>query len=179
MVRRGIGDAPGRPPPNAVEPQQRLVPGERLFGDWRGGEPRTGALVETHLALLAEAIGGDARITVGVWNGYGHLDERLRAAPTLELPGRGYLLFEGSLATLREPDWRRNSGWATIWDETLNLAWPDDRSWFIASEIDFDSTIVGGSRALIDRVLASELETAEVTETSDLSSEGDLVNPAR
>ena len=36
----------------------------------------------------------------------------------------------------------------------------------------------GGSRALVDRVLASDLETAEVDQTSDLSWEGDLVNPS-
>jgi hypothetical protein len=98
-------------------------------------------------------------------------------SPTLATPGREYLLFRAALSTLRDPHWREASGWAWRWSETLNLAWPDDRSWFVASEIDFDSTIVGGSRALIDRVLASGLETAEVGPASDLSWEGDLINP--
>jgi hypothetical protein len=98
-------------------------------------------------------------------------------SPTLATPGREYLLFRGALSTLRDPHWREASGWAWRWSETLNLAWPDDRSWFVASEIDFDSTIVGGSRALIDRVLASGLETVEVGPASDLSWEGDLINP--
>ncbi|WP_411699396.1 hypothetical protein [Conyzicola sp.] len=103
-------------------------------------------------------------------------DVDLPSGPVLALPGREYALFRGTLGALREPGWRRESGWAWRWDETLNIAWPHDRSWFIASEIDFDSTIVGGSRALVDRVLASDLETAEVAATSDLSSEGDVVN---
>jgi hypothetical protein len=77
---------------------------------------------------------------------------------------------------LANPDWRRDSGWAWRWHDTLNLAWPDDRSWFVASEIDFDSTVVGGSRELVDRVLASGLETAEIGADADLSWEGDHVN---
>lgn len=101
----------------------------------------------------------------------------LPSSPTLDLPGREYGLFRGGLATLLDTDWLKASGWAWRWNDTLNLAWPDDHGWFVASEIDFDSTIVGGSRELIDRVLASGLETAEVTPTSDLSWRGDLVNP--
>lgn len=155
-----------------------LFYGTRLFGDWQGDEPQTGALPPRQLATLAAAIGGDMPITVGLWIGYGDLDERVRCAPTLELPGRGYLLFRGSVATLLDADWPRSSRWPSPSRETVNLAWPDDRSWFVASEIDFDSTVIGGSRELIDRVLAAGLETAEVGETSDLSSEGDRVNPS-
>jgi hypothetical protein len=146
----------------------------RISPGWNDGEPPTGTLEESRLAVLAEAIGGDAPITLGFWIGYGHY---VRSGPELALPGREYALYRGSLSALRDPHWRRVSGWDTRWDETLNLAWPDDRGWFVASEIDFDSTIVGGSRALIDRVLASALETAEVTETTDLSSLGDRINP--
>jgi len=46
----------------------------------------------------------------------------------------------------------------------------------VASEIDFDSTVVGGSRELIARVLSSGLEAAEVTAASDFSWEGDRIN---
>ena len=34
-----------------------------------------------------------------------------------------------------------------------NLVWPADRAWFLASEIDFDSTLVGGSSELIETIL--------------------------
>ncbi|WP_232498902.1 hypothetical protein [Agromyces humatus] len=45
------------------------------------------------------------------------------------------------------------------------------------SEIDWDSTIVAGSRAAIDAVLeASGIEALEITERADLSSTGDVVN---
>ena len=152
--------------------------GRRLFGDWRGDEPQTGALPPRFLATLADAIGGDAPITVGLWTGYGDLDSRVRDGVTLSLPGRDYALFRGDLAALRDADWPRSSRWPSPSRETVNLAWPDDQSWFVASEIDFDSTVVGGSRALIERVLSSDLETAEIDATSDLSSEGDRINPS-
>ncbi|GAB2462323.1 hypothetical protein HD599_000926 [Conyzicola lurida] len=100
----------------------------------------------------------------------------LPSSRTLELPGRSYGLFRGTLSMLADPDWRRESGWAWRWRDTLNLAWPDDHSWFVASEIDFDSTVVGGSRELVDRVLASGLEAAEIDADADLSWEGDPVN---
>jgi len=145
----------------------------RISRGWEGGEPPTGTLEESRLALLADAIGGDDPVTLGFWTGYGHY---IHVGPELALPGRDYALYRGTLSTLCDPDWRRDSGWDTVWHETLNLAWPDDHGWYIASEIDFDSTLVGGSRELIDRVLASELETAAVTETTDLSSEGDRIN---
>jgi len=155
-----------------------LFYGTRLFGDWQGDEPATGALEAHQVAVLAAAIGGDPAVTLGVWTGYGDLDDSVRSAPTLDLPGREYALYRGHLATLCDPQWRRHSDWPTGGRDALNLAWPDDRSWFVASEIDFDSTVVGGTRELIDRVLTSTLEAAEVTETSDLSSEGDTINPA-
>jgi hypothetical protein len=38
--------------------------------------------------------------------------------------------------------------------EGPNLWWPDDRSWCVASEIDFPYTYVGGSKPLIEDILA-------------------------
>ncbi|WP_394768981.1 hypothetical protein [Lacisediminihabitans sp.] len=89
-------------------------------------------------------------------------DADVRAAPLLVLPGREYALFAGKLSVFQDCEWRRSSGWAYFWPETVNLAWPDDRSWFAASEIDFDSTIVGTTRAIAERILASGLEAAIV-----------------
>ena len=96
--------------------------------------------------------------------------------PTLVLPTREYVLYRGRLATLRDPGWGQTHGWSWAGGRMPNLAWPDDRSWFVASEIDYDSTVVGGSRLLVERVLSSGLEAAEVTAESDLSSEGDWIN---
>jgi len=42
------------------------------------------------------------------------------------------------------------------WEDGPNLWWPDDRAWCVASEIDLDETFVGGTRTLIDDILARE-----------------------
>jgi hypothetical protein len=161
-------------------------------------------LGETAWVVLAQGLGADVAVTAGLWTGYGNIGPNssvaavltsgdapsavpeiagvhtsfgdVRAAPQLELPHREYGLFEGTLSTLTSPTWRRDSGWAHFWDETVNLLWPDDRSWFVASEIDFDSTLVGCSAQTARRILGSGLEAAIVPPDADLSSTGDQIN---
>ena len=59
-----------------------------------------------------------------------------------------------------------------------NLIWPRDRSWCIAAEIDWDSTLVACSTEIVDQLLAdTRLETFEVGYHDDLSWYGDLLNP--
>ncbi|MFC6896556.1 hypothetical protein ACFQGX_14110 [Nonomuraea dietziae] len=59
-----------------------------------------------------------------------------------------------------------------------SLLWPADRSWCVGAEIDFDSTLVGGSAGLIAAVLAApDLEAWPVQPGDDLSASGDLINP--
>jgi hypothetical protein len=82
------------------------------------------------------------------------------------LPTREYLLFEGPLAAVAE------LGGFVTWDpgedrsferQTPSLWWPDDRVWCVGNEIDASFTCIGGSRALIDELLADpELEVLEL-----------------
>jgi hypothetical protein len=75
----------------------------------------------------------------------------------VEAYARHYFLFRGRLdaACTFEP-----SGWYT----SPNLWWPDDRAWIVVTEIDGFSTYVGGSRAMLQDVLASpDMEAIEVT----------------
>jgi hypothetical protein len=59
------------------------------------------------------------------------------------------------------------------------LIWPADHAWVLASEIDWDSTIVAGSRALIDAVLAFDVVEAFAVDADDsLMSHADLINLA-
>lgn len=78
--------------------------------------------------------------------------------PFLELPDREYYLTVATvqdLGDLAEHDEDLASG--------LQLIWPADRQWIVASEIDFDSTVVAGSRSLIQRIVNHpELEAFEV-----------------
>ncbi|WP_345763207.1 hypothetical protein [Diaminobutyricibacter sp. McL0608] len=108
------------------------------------------------------------------------------AAPqgTLQLPGREYLLFETTLDELADPSWTQHAGIGGNGlpagaGHTPQLLWPADHAWCLASEIDFDSTLVGGSRTLIDSILADDaLETYEVGPDDDLTWLGDTINPA-
>lgn len=99
----------------------------------------------------------------------------------LALPHRAYVLLHGTLAELADPTWpyRAGIGWQEDFTGPMpQLVWPADHAWCVASEIDFDSTIVGGSRTLVDAILALPvLEALEVPPDGDLSFEGDRVNP--
>ena len=93
------------------------------------------------------------------------LAPRVLAGPRLELPARAYFLFETDLTELGDPRWIRHERWG----DSPNLLWPDDHAWCVASEIDLDSTLVGGSRALIDDLLATDgLEVAELAPDASL-----------
>lgn len=99
----------------------------------------------------------------------------------LRLPGRDYVLLSASLAELIDPawPWAAGIGWHGSFAGPMPaLIWPDDHSWCVATEIDFDSTLVGGSRALVDAILADEVfEAFEVGPDDDLTWDGDTVNP--
>jgi hypothetical protein len=61
--------------------------------------------------------------------------------------------------------------------EAPNLIWPENRLWFVASEVDFDSTLVGGNAALIDGIVeSSKLEAWRIRPTDSLADDADKVN---
>jgi len=63
------------------------------------------------------------------------------------------------------------------WYSAPNLIWPSDGSWLVVSEVDFDSTLIGGSRALIDAlVMYPELEVYEVEPRTSLAAHADRIN---
>lgn len=124
--------------------------------------------------------------------------------PLLELPmGRDHIVLAGPLFAVDQiiRDWSNpSSSRATFtaflsrkgdgpppdppqidWKarEAPNLIWPADRSWLLASEVDFDSTLVGGSAALVETIVASsELEAWRVETTDSLAVDADNVNQA-
>ncbi|GAB4587011.1 hypothetical protein [Nocardia sp. IFM 10818] len=105
------------------------------------------------------------------------------AGPFLRWPGRDFILFDTALSELADPTWvyAAGLGWtADFPGVTPQLLWPADHAWVVASEIDFDSTIVAGSRGLIAAVLADHrFESFEIAEDADLSWDGDTINPAK
>lgn len=108
------------------------------------------------------------------------VDPGVLAGPRLELPTRRHLLFAGALGDVAALADGTASADVTPFrpgDRTPSLLWPDDRTWCVATEVDFDSTLVGGSRALVDAVLADEtLEAFEVGVDGSLGVDGDEVN---
>lgn len=101
------------------------------------------------------------------------------AGPRLAWPHRNFILLEMSLRQLGDttslsravPGHFRDVG------HTPQLLWPEDHAWVLASEIDWDSTIVAGPHSLINAVLADDrFEAFAVEETSDLTWSGDTIN---
>ncbi len=170
---------------------------------WPGLEPETGSLDKDLLAHLVEALGEHTSTAescfFGIWNGMSggtvltvprggsgappknkfHSTDDLSfafpaeqvARPRLDLPHREYVVLAGPLeaATLIE-EW--------ISPDSPNLIWPEDRAWFVASEIDFDSTLVGGSEELARRILDDHrLESFRVQPGDLLTWNADKINP--
>jgi hypothetical protein len=97
--------------------------------------------------------------------------------PALEvrLPHRGYLLGRGSLDAALGIGSQISDDWFD--PQSPNLFWPDDRAWCVATEIDFDSTLVGGPNQLIKDLLATpELEAWPVGPGDSLQEDADHIN---
>lgn len=134
-------------------------------------DPADGSLDSLKLAILVDVLRSAAPasadvVNYGLWNGFG----ASQSGPTLALPGRDYHLFTGPLTVIDR--------WAGIeFPQSPNLMWPDDRSWFLATEIDWDFTLVGGSEFLIATIEAEPgLETVRVQPEDDLCFAGDTIN---
>jgi hypothetical protein len=97
------------------------------------------------------------------------------AGPHLRLPQRNYMLFEGPLEAASEMGW-----WPAeqFFDpQSPNIFWPADHAWCAATEIDLDSTYVGGSTELIADLLADAcLEALPAAVTDDVTAGSDEVN---
>ena len=97
------------------------------------------------------------------------------ALPRLRLPYRDYLLFRGPLRAAldlagREPSY-------AFEPQSPSLLWPADHSWCVSTEIDFDSTLIGGADDLIGAVLtAPGLDAWPIEPDHDLTAFADLPN---
>ena len=171
-------------------------------------EPDDGSLPPSYAdrlsELLAKYTSTPNQVWFCVWNGWGALAihpagdavltlrrygrmrgvvDRIRSwrrvarfeppAQTLQLPSRDYYLFSGVVGSITEslerPPFRQSA----------NLWWPEDRAWFVATEIDFAWTYVGGSEALIQELIDDPtLEAISVQIDDSIGYDSDRINPA-
>ncbi|MFT3716042.1 MAG: hypothetical protein QM774_08885 [Gordonia sp. (in: high G+C Gram-positive bacteria)] len=166
------------------------APDDRTFEAPHVGHPPAAPV--TSLAAVLESFTTTAEdVFVGVWEGRGGVqggDDREGAlsrevtdGPRLQLPGRGHIVFRGALSEFRADDWMDHMPWNDhplgLLQEAPTLIWPADHAWAVVSEIDFDSTIVGGTQKLVDAVCSTDgLEALPIREGASLTYDADTIN---
>jgi len=116
----------------------------------------------------------------------GILSREISEGPRFELPGRDHVLFSTSPRAFADPEWVLHVPWRDLPAEehgfppsaqSPSLLWPEDHALVMVSEVDFDSTIVAGSPALIEALCADEqLEALPLPEGAALTWDADAVN---
>jgi hypothetical protein len=181
-------------------------PGGSRMPGWGGGAPEKGNLpvpaLRSLLAVLSRHTASPDDCWLCLWDGYGwirgtpsvaiasvssdgRVTERLVPAAlstaalepsrTVRFPGRNYLLARGALDAALTVGWWLDGELRD--PQSPNLFWPDDHSWCVATEIDFDSTLVAGSEALIEDLLRERsLEAWRIDPDDSLQTDADQVN---
>jgi hypothetical protein len=100
-----------------------------------------------------------------LWDGWGGGPQQALAYGAVRAWARRYILLSGPVSAVE-----RFSDGPQIW-------WPADRAWCVASEIDFDSTVVAGSGRMLDALVQNPgLEALRVDRQTRLDYLGDEVN---
>jgi len=168
---------------------------------WNGANPGRGNLAHSVLSVLCDQLAQypeEPDCYFCLWEGYGGLDTYGWLETTLgsdskvtardrhiftsdelsrsrlRLPDRDYVVLAGPLRNAS----RIGSFAADLfWPQSPNLFWPADRTWCVASEIDFDSTLIGGSNDLIEDILASPgLDSWRIKPDDSLAADADKIN---
>lgn len=136
-------------------------------------EPEEGRVPPATLEAILDHCPAEGDVIHAVWNGWGSWDELVD--PKTLMPGwggRDYRLHAGPKGA--HTTWPGMSGHR---GRTASLIWPTDHSWCIATEIDWDSTLVACSDVVGAGILDDpRLEAFEIAYDSDLSISGDTVN---
>ena len=169
---------------------------------WDGANPCRGELAHSALSALCDRLAEDAEHEPDcyfcLWEGYDGLETygwlETTMAPNskvtvrdrhiftsddlsrsrLHLPARNYVVLAGPL---RNALLIGSFAVESFWPQSPNLFWPADRTWCVASEIDFDSTLVGGPVRLVDAILHTpELDAWPVTADDSLAYDADEIN---
>lgn len=173
--------------------------------NWMGSDPPIGAMDIDTLDALCDILIAHTTdpthcffglCTTESWEDSFSADE---LQPLLELPhDRNHIVLTGPLSAIDQLmyDWSgslemtlvtkqdvdpppKPNASELLQREAPNLIWPVDHSWFVTSEVDFDSTLVGGSTGLVDAIVESpRLEAWQVDPADSLADNADTVNRA-
>jgi hypothetical protein len=169
-----------------VAPAVTVAPAEWIAGACRGVWWTVGALVPNQYPLILHVQAPDP--SVEWWSAYRHLFEiiasvgarhtstpneawfavweghgfdsgaALRQVPRFDLPNRTYYLLAGPVAAATE---LRDPGLSGTWFRP-DLFWPDDRRWFVATDVDFWSLYVGGDDDFITELAGCVSTASEI-----------------
>lgn len=144
---------------------------------WADIAAHTGAVIHPGVQwhrLIGSAT-TDNDVYFGFWEGNGRFNFNDGSffpgvSPTrFRLGGREQIVVRGDLSGVSRV---RPVPWPTP-----NAMWPADRSWYLATEVDFDSTIIAGDQNLIHDLIAHpELEALRAPLDLDLTCYGDTIN---
>lgn len=176
-------------------------PPQMTGSEWPGGNPNIGELeseaLEALCAILARHTDEAADCFFGLSTIHSGVEESLGTKPLLRFPHRDFAILAGPLSAVDEVGFISSGSsfaftalaWTGegpppepepsehFWQQAPNLIWPADRAWYVASEYDFDSTLVGGSTNLIEEIMAEpRLETWVVEPGDSLAEDADKVN---
>ena len=149
---------------------------ETFDGRGRSGDvdPEEGSIPAGTLGMVLDHCPASSDVFHAVWDGFGAWEAPARGEPDqLSLPHRTYRVFTAP----KEPvtAW---PGFSPHWPQSANLIWPADHSWCIATEIDWDFTLIACAEEVAAALLADpRLEAFAVAAEDDLSWLGDTVNP--
>jgi hypothetical protein len=146
----------------------------------------TGSLPASIRKLLIEKLrdetGTPDRCWFCFWDGWGGLDDQ-GVKERFTLPGRSFLVHSGPIEMALSPPPRFPAATmnatmrtgrepaiipvSTTDDQSASSWWPNDRKWFVATDIDDSWSFVGGSRKLIDKISADDRIDARTTSPTD------------
>jgi hypothetical protein len=136
-------------------------------------EPDEGDMPEDQFAALADVLVQHTTTPDDCWFGFwegraGHGMNLPRPGPRVHIPFRDNYLLHG---TVRDAV-RTLGGWGP------NLWWPQDRAWFVASDIDLMSTYIGSSTACaLDLGAHPNLEVIDTSSSHKVTWDSDHINP--
>ena len=139
---------------------------------YEGTLPRA---VSQPLRDILERHSAGADCWLGVWTGLGGRSEK--GAPvtvTIDTGHREWALYRAPLSMIDTPLY---AGSGRSPRQTANLIWCEDPGWWIHTEIDLNTTYIGGDEQLIQAVLESAaLEAWPVSADDDITIHADTVN---